>query len=200
MASSSSTDPHSHRRRLIALAGAATVLVVALVAVLALRAGGDGDGDGPAAAPRYRSADRAFTVAVPAGWRAAGAKELSGTPSRPAAVLRRTDRRGVVVIRKRATLARSSRSLTRDLTAQLGRRLPGLKPVGARTVRLASGPAYVYTFARPSAGTVHSIAVAPRRGGTYTIDGVASARARDAAAQIGSIVRSFDTTDPVPSS
>jgi hypothetical protein len=197
MASSSSTDHRSHRR-LIALAGAATVLVVALVAVLALRAGGDGDG--PAAAPRYRSADRAFTVAVPAGWRAAGAKELAGTPSRPAAVLRRTDRRGVVVIRRRATLARSSRSLTRDLSAQLGRRFPGLKPVGARTVRLASGPAYVYTFARPSAGTVHSIAVAPRRGGTYTIDGVASARARDAAAQIGSIVRSFDTTDPVPSS
>jgi len=198
MASSSSTDPRSHRRRLIALAGAATVLVVALVAVLALRA--DGDGDGPAAAPRYRSADRAFTVAVPAGWRAAGTAELAGTPSRPAAILRRTDRRGVVVIRKRPELARSSRSLTRELTAQLRRRFDGLEPVGARTVRLASGPAYVYTFARPSAGTVHSIAVAPRRGGTYTIDAVASAGAPDAAAQIGSIVRSFDTSDPVPSS
>jgi hypothetical protein len=181
----------------MAVAGAATVVAVAvaLVAVLVLRSGGDRD-----AAPRYRSADRAFSVTVPGGWRAAGAKELAATASSPAAVLRRTDRRGVVVIRKRAALARSSRSLTRDLTAQLERRFPGLQPVGARTVRLASGPAYVYTFARPSAGTVHSIAVAPRRGGTYTIDGVASARARDAAAQIGSIVRSFDTTDPVPSS
>ena len=195
MASSSSTDPRTHRRRLIAVAGAAAgLLAVALVAVLALRSGGEDP------APRYRSADRAFSVAVPAGWRAAAARELAATPSAPSAVLRRTDRRGVVVIRKRPELARSSRSLTRELTAQLRRRFDGLEPVGARTVRLASGPAYVYTFARPSAGTVHSIAVAPRRGGTYTIDAVASAGAPDAAAQIGSIVRSFDTSDPVPSS
>jgi hypothetical protein len=195
MASSSFTDPRPHRRRLIGIAGAATVLALALVAVLVLRPGGDDD-----RAPRYRAADRAFSVALPAGWRAADAKELAAAPSKPAAVLRRADERGVVVIRKRPALARSSRSLTRDLTAQLARRLPGTKPVGARTVRLASGPAYVYTFARPSAGTVQSIAVAPRRGATYTIDAVASSGARDAAAQIGTIVRSFDTSDPVPSS
>jgi hypothetical protein len=194
MASLSSTDPRPHRRRLIGAAGAAAVLVAALAAVLALRSGGDD------AAPRYRAADGAFSVVLPAGWRAAGAKELAAEPSAPAAVLRRADRRGTVVIRKRPALARSSRSLTRDLTAQLGRRFPGLKPVGARTVRLASGPAYVYTFARPSAGTVQSIAVAARRGGTYTIDAVAPSGARDAAAQIGAIVRSFDTPDPVPSS
>ena len=194
MASSSSTDPRPHRRRLIFVAGAAAVLAAALVAVLTLRAGGDDS------APRYRSVDRAFSVALPAGWRAAGAKELAAAPSKPTAVLRRADRRGVVVIRRRPPLQRSSRSLTRDLTAQLGRRFKGLEPVGARSIRLASGPAYVYTFARPSAGTVHSIAVAPRRGGTYTIDAVVSAGARDAAAQIGAIVRSFDTTDPVPSS
>ena len=195
MASSSSTDPRPHRRRLTLVAGAAALVAVALVAVLVLRPGGDDD-----RAPRYRSADRAFSVVLPAGWRAAGAKELAAAPSKPAAVLRRADRRGVVVIRRRPPLQRSSRSLTRDLTAQLGRRFEGLQPVGARSVRLASGPAYVYTFARPSAGTVQSIAVAPRRGGTYTIDAVASAGARDAAAQIGAIVRSFDTTDPVPSS
>jgi hypothetical protein len=194
MASSSSTDPRSHRR-LIGAVGAAAVLLAALAAVLALRSGGDA-----AATPRYRSADRAFSVVLPAGWRAAAPRELVAAPSAPAAVLRRADRRGVVVIRKRPPLARSSRSLTRELTAQLRRRFDGLRPVGARTVRLASGPAYVYTFARPSAGTVHSIAVAPRRGGTYTIDAVASAGSRDAAAQIGSIVRSFDTSDPVPSS
>jgi hypothetical protein len=196
MASSSSTDPRSHRR-LIGAIGAAAVLLAALAAVLALRSGGRDDA---AATPRYRSADRAFSVVLPAGWRAAAPRELVAAPSTPAAVLRRADRRGVVVIRKRPPLARSSRSLTRELTAQLRRRLDGLRPVGARTVRLASGPAYVYTFARPSAGTVHSIAVAPRRGGTYTIDAVAPAGSRDAAAQIGSIVRSFDTSDPVPSS
>jgi hypothetical protein len=195
MASSSSTDPRPHRRRLIGIAGAATVLAIALVGVLVLRSGGDDD-----RVPRYRPADRSFSVVLPAGWRAAGAAELAAAPAKRAAVLRRADRRGVVVIRRRPPLQRSSRSLTRDLTAQLRRRFKGLEPVGARSIRLASGPAYVYTFARPSAGTVQSIAVAPRRGGTYTIDAVASAGARDAAAQIGAIVRSFDTTDPVPTS
>jgi hypothetical protein len=193
MTSSSSTDPRP-RRRLIGTAGALAVLAVGLVAVLALRSGGDEP------TPRYRSADRTFSVALPSGWRAASAAELKRAPAAPAAILRRSDRRGLVVIRRRPALARSTRSLTRDLTAQLRRRFSGLEPVGARTVRLASGPAYVYTFARPSAGTVQSLAIAPRRGSTYTIDAVASAGARDAAAQIGSILRSFDTSDPVPSS
>jgi hypothetical protein len=196
MASSSSTDPRprSRRRRLTVAAGAVALVAVALAAILAVRSGGEEP------APRYHPADRAFSVVLPPGWRAAGAQELAATSSAPAAVLRRADRRGVVVVRKRPALARSSRSLTRELTVQLGRRFGGLKPVGARTVRLASGPAYVYTFARPSAGTVQSLAVAPGRGATYTIDAVASAGARDAAAEIGSIVRSFDTSDPVPSS
>ena len=65
---------------------------------------------------------------------------------------------------------------------------------------LAGGPVYVYTFARPSAGRVQSIAVAPRAGRTYTLDAVAGAGARDVAAQVGAIVRSFDTTDPAPRS
>jgi hypothetical protein len=193
MTSSSSTDPRPRRRLLIGAAGALTVLAVALAAVLVLRGGED-------PAPRYRSADRAFSVVLPDGWRAATAAELEAAPSAPAAILRRGDRRGLVVIRRRPALARSTRSLTRDLTTQLRKRFSGLKPVGARTVQLASGPAYVYTFARPSAGTVQSLAVAPRGDRTYTIDAIASADARDAAAQIGSIVRSFDTPDPVPSS
>jgi hypothetical protein len=194
MTSSSSTDPRPRRRLLIGAAGALTVLAVGLAAVLVLRGGGENP------APRYRSADRAFSVVLPDGWRAATAAELEAAASAPAAILRRGDRRGLVVIRRRPALARSTRSLTRDLTAQLRKRFSGLKPVGARTVQLASGPAYVYTFARPSAGTVQSLAVAPRGDRTYTIDAIASADARDAAAQIGTIVRSFDTPDPVPSS
>ena len=66
--------------------------------------------------------------------------------------------------------------------------------------RAPGGPAYVYTFARPAAGRVQSIAVAPRAGRTYTLDAVAGAGARDVAAQVGAILRSFDTTNPVPHS
>jgi hypothetical protein len=54
----------------------------------------------------------------------------------------------------------------------------------------------VYTFARPKAGTVQSIAVAPLADRTYTLDAVTTAGARDVAAQIGAIVRSFDASTP----
>jgi hypothetical protein len=171
----------------IAVAVAVAALTV-LAAVLALAGGGDRP------VQRVRSADGRFSVVVPDGWRALRGRELRAVPSTPAAVLRRTDGRAVVIVRERPALARSSRSLTRDLTARLGRRFRGLRPVTARTIALPGGPAYVYTFARPAAGRVQSIAVAPRGAHTYTLDAVAGAGATDAAAQVGAILRSFDTT------
>ena len=190
MASSSSADRAARRRHLlIGAAAAAAVLVASVVAVLALRPHAD-----DARAPRFRAADKGFSVVVPDGWRALRGRELAAGPSAPAGVLRRADGRAVVIVRERAPLARSTRSLTSDLTAQLGRRFRGLKPVTARTIALPGGPAYVYTFARPSAGRVQSIAVAPRGNRTWTLDAVAGAGAPDAAAEVGAILRSFDTT------
>ncbi|MEA2267931.1 MAG: hypothetical protein QOD55_45 [Solirubrobacteraceae bacterium] len=198
MAISSFADPvtalvRTGRRRAIAVAVALVVLAGAVAAILAATSGEQG-------APRFQAVDRSFSVALPEGWRALGDRELRAMPSAPAAVLRREDRRGMIVIQRRAALERSSRSLTRDLTRQLSRRFDGLQPVGARTVPLRSGTGYVYTFARPAAGTVQSIAVAPAGDRTYTMDAVAGAGAPDVAAQIGAIVRSFDIPDPVPSS
>jgi len=139
MATSSSTDParglRPRRPALIAAAVALAFAVAAVGAVLAPRPGADD----ATATPRFRAADRSFSVALPAGWRADTARTLRTVPSAPAAVLRRADRRGLVVIRRRPALRRSGRPLARDLTAQLGRRFRGLRPVGARTVRLASG-------------------------------------------------------------
>lgn len=195
MASSSSADRPARRRQiLIAAAGAFAVLAAIAVAVLALRPHG---AEAPA---RYRSADKAFSVVLPDGWRALRGGELRAVPSAPAAVLRRADGRAVVVVHERPALRRSARSLTRDLTAELGRRFRDMRPVTARTIALPGGPAYVYTFARPTARRVQSIAIAPRAGRTFTLDAVAGAGSADAAAQVGAILRSFDTTDPAPRS
>jgi hypothetical protein len=194
MATSSSAD-RTPNLRLIAAAGAAIVLA-AIVAVVALRPHG-ADAAKPA---RFQSADHKFSLALPDGWRAVRGAELAKTASAPAAVLRRTDGTGLVIVHERPALAGSSRSLTRDLTAQVTRRFRGVQPVSARTVALPGGPAYVYTFARPAAGRVQSIAVAPRAGRTYTLDAVAGSGARDVAAQVGAILRSFDTTNPAPRS
>jgi hypothetical protein len=196
MATSSSAEPTTApapaprpRRRLLIGAAAALLVVAAVAAALALRSGGD-------EAQRHRAPDRSFSVALPAGWKALSSRQLDDIPSTPAAVLRREDRRGLVVVRRQPALDRNSRSLTRDLTRQLRRRFRGLEPVGARTVQLESGPAYVYTFARPKAGTVQSIAVAALPDRTYTLDAVTGAGARDVAAEIGAIVRSFDASAP----
>ena len=197
MASSSFADLLTTRRGgLIAAVAGALVALTAIVAVLALR-----HGDAAAQQPaRFQSADRTFSLALPAGWHALQGAELAKTPSAPAAVLRRTDGTGVVVVHERPALAGSSRSLTNALTAQVRRRFRDVQPVSARTVALPGGPAYVYTFARPAAGRVQSIAVAPRAGRTYTLDAVAGSGARDVAAQVGAILRSFDTTNPAPRS
>jgi hypothetical protein len=199
MATSSFADPSTHfaprvRRPLILAVAGAGVLVV-LAAVLLLRAGGDDH-----APARFTAPGKAFSVVLPDGWRALDARELRAVPGVPAAVLRRADGSGVVVIRRRAALEGNRRSLTRELTAQIARRFRDVRPVTARTVKLTGGAAYVYTFARPTAGRVQSLAVAPRAGRTYTLDAVAGAGARDVAAQIGAIVRSFDTTDHAPRS
>src|SRR4051794_29383341 len=195
MASSSFADRIPKPHLIAAVAGIAVVLAAA-AAALALRPHG-GDAAKPA---RFQSADHKFSLALPDGWRALHGAELADVPSAPAAVLRRTDGTGVVVVHERPALARSSRSLTKALTAQVTRRFRDVKPVSARTVALPGGPAYVYTFARPTAGRVQSIAVAPRAGRTYTLDAVAGSGAHDVAAQVGAILRSFDTTNPAPRS
>jgi hypothetical protein len=204
MAISSSADPviasapspvARHRVLLIAVGAVVAVLAIAAVAATVLVH----PKDKPAPA-RFHAAGGAFSVVVPDGWRALHGRELRAVASAPAAVLRRTDGHAVVVVHERPALARSRRSLTRELTAQLARRFTDLRPVTARTIALPGGPAYVYTFARPAAGRVQSLAIAPRAGRTYTLDAVAPAGATDAAAQVGAILRSFDTTDPAPRS
>jgi hypothetical protein len=200
MATSSFADPSvpRGRRRLPFQPIAAAVVMAALAAIVAAIALHPAHrADAPV---RHTAADKTFSVVVPDGWRALSQAELRDVPGVPAAVLRRTDGSGLVVVRERPALARNRRSLTRDLTAQIARRFTGAEPVTSRTVRLAGGPVYVYTFARPTAGRVQSIAVAPRAGRTYTLDAVAGAGARDVAAQVGAILRSFDTTNHAPRS
>jgi hypothetical protein len=203
MATSSFADPpvapapRGRRRLPFQLLGGALVAaaLAAIVAAVALHPSRRADGP-----VRHTAADKTFSVVVPDGWRALSQAELREVAGVPAAVLRRTDGSGVVVVRERPALAGNHRSLTRDLTAQIARRFTGVRPVTSRTVTLAGGPAYVYTFARPTAGRVQSIAVVPRAGRTYTLDAIAGAGARDAAAQVGAIVRSFATTNPAPRS
>jgi hypothetical protein len=169
-----------------ALAGALAVLAVLTVVGLM---SGSGSGSGAAAPGVYTAAGHAFTIGVPAGWSALHGAELARVPGSPAAVLRRADGRGVVIVRRTGAVTGDLRWIARRLTAQLGRRLPGFRLVGARIGRVRAGDAFLYTFVRR--GVAQSLAVTTVRGATYRIDTVVPAGSPDAARQAGAAVSSF---------
>jgi hypothetical protein len=159
-----------------ALAGA-----LALLAAMGLVRLADGGGHSASRAAEF-SGD-GFTIGVPSGWSAA--RGGAGT----AAVLKRADGRGLVIVRQIPAVHGDLRALARDLTAQLRGRVDGFKLVNARLGRIRSGGAFLYTFLR--AGRVQSIAVTIVRGRTYRVDSIVAASAPDAARQAGAIVGSF---------
>jgi hypothetical protein len=168
-----------------ALAGALAVLAVLTVVGLA-----GGSASRPATGPGVYSAEgHAFTIGVPAGWSALHGVELARVPGAPAAVLRRADGRGLVIVRRTGAVSGDLRGIARGLTAQLERRLPGFRLVGARIGRVRAGAAFVYTFVR--GGTAQSLAVTTVGGATYRIDSVVPAGSPGAARQAAAAVSSF---------
>lgn len=168
---------------------AAAVLGAALLALVGAMTNGEGGEGGERARAARPSAtwtapDRSFSIATPKGWKAVAAGPA-------ATVLQRTDRRGLVVIRRRAAVRGSFAALTRTLTRRLDSKLPDFWPAGARVARLGTGRGLVYTFVRRDAGTVQSIVVAPAGERSYTLDLVAPGDARDVARELGGMVRSF---------
>lgn len=181
-AAAAALAPRLRRPRPATAVAVALALLVAVAGLGAALAGGEDAGPRTLAGP-------GFALEHPASWRAATPAELAATPSRPLAVLRRSDRRGVVVVRQGGPLRGSLESLGRGLGRRLERRLPGVRPVGARVVQLATGPALSYTFVRGP--VAQSIVVAPIGGRTVTIESVARGDADDVAREIGALVRSL---------
>lgn len=134
----------------------------------------------------FTAGDGSFSVSYPTGWKAAAA----GTS---AAVIQRTDHRGVVMVRERPPLRGSLASLVKGLPGELRKRFPDFHPVGASAARLSTGPAVVYTFVRTKTDTVQTIVIAPTARRSFTLEVVAPGKAHDAAREAGQIVRSLKT-------
>jgi hypothetical protein len=164
---------------------AAALALVACLAVALVAGGGGAGADGDV----RTLAGPGFELDRPAGWSLAAPAELARTPDRPVAILRRPDRRGVVVVRARGPLAGPLPALASELGRELGARMPGMRPVGARVVRLATGDALSYTFVRGA--VVQSVVVAPVGARTVTIESVARGGDAALARELGGIVRSL---------
>ena len=174
------------RRALVAAVPALAGALAVTLALVLLSSSGSGR---PATPARFTAPGHAFSVVLPPGWRAVAPRELAALPSRPAAVLRRADHRGLVVVQRIAPIKADARSLTRSLTKRLRARLGDVKVAGARLVTLRRGTAYVYTFVRGA--TVQSVAVVASARATYAINAVVAGSAPDVARQVGEIVGSF---------
>ncbi len=168
-------------------------LLAALLALLAAGFAARAEDRGPAPRPalaasgaaaqapvRWTAPDKTFTVEVPARWRV--------EHGAAATVLQRPDRRGTVVVRRGTRLEQSPQALARGLDRRLRARLGAIRPLGTRS--LDSG-GLLYTFIRPGADTVQSVAVIPARRATYTLDAVVSGADEAAAREVGAMVRSF---------
>lgn len=165
---------HDTRRILLAmvLAAAATLAAVGLL-----------HGDHPARAHVYTAPGHAYAIAYPRDW----SVQRGAVP-----VLRSPDRRAMIVVRPAATPASAPLSkLAAGLTAELKRRLPDFRPVGARVAPTRGGAAFLYTFARTRARLVQSVMVARVRGRAYSLYAVAPAGAPALARQTGAILGTF---------
>jgi hypothetical protein len=177
-------------RRLTTLAVALSAIAGAL-ASLAVMSLVSPAGHAGSAASSHTAPGRAFTVSVPAGWRALSSSELAAIPARPAAVLRRGDGHGLVVIRRTAPVRATGARLVHDLGSRLRNRFPGFRVVNARFTRVRGGRAFVYTFERDPSRTAQTVALASVNGKAYEIDAVVPSGAPGAARDAGAIVASF---------
>jgi hypothetical protein len=180
----------THRRTAAAVVGSALAGALAVLALIGFvkLVGGSGD-----SAPNrtYTAPHNAFSIAIPTGWSAMTGAELARVPGTPAAVLRRGDGRGLVIVRRTGAVRGDLRAVARSLTAQLRARFPGFRLVGARFGRVRAGGAFLYTFVRGPKSVAQSLALTRVRGATYRIDTVVAGDAPDAARQAGAAIGSF---------
>lgn len=170
--------------------------VLALVAAIAgatITAGvliATGETSRPQRAKELRGPD--FSLAYPAGWKPVPATDLTRVDGRPAAIVRRGDGKGIVVVRRKAAPRdQTLRALTADLTKGLDGRFADFRFVSSRVARVRGGTAFLYTFVRTREKTAQSIALVRVGKTTFTLDAVAAAGDPRAAREVAAVVRSF---------
>ena len=199
MEASGSSPAGPFRGRPLRLAALLVVIAAVVFAVLALTGGDDSDDDGGSGSGPGSTtvtvpgpAGDEFTLEAPAGWTAVTDEQRQALPGRPLSVLRRDDQQGLVVVNVQAGRVRNFDKQVKTLDRRLDKAIPDFRKVGARIVRVKSGRALLYSYARSKRGTAHTLLVIPAGNRTYTVNGTVPAGANDAARELGKILLSFD--------
>jgi hypothetical protein len=177
----------SRRRRL--LIGALAGIAIAVAAFFIVRALTENDNEGGT----LKSASAGFTLHYPSGWKPVSKGQLARTTGTPLAMLRQTDRRGILVVNRQARPTSDFSKVSAQLDRQLSKRLPDFKKVSSHTVGIKAGQAFLYSYIRTRRGTVHTTVVVPAGSRGYTLNAVVAVGAPEVARQVGAIIRSFDT-------
>jgi hypothetical protein len=177
------------RRRPLWVVLLAAVAGAAIAAGLLIGMGGDAPAK-PKGATELRGPG--FALAYPARWKPVPAAQAAGVPGHPAAIVRRSDGKGIVIVRRKSAPAdQTLRKMTRDLSAGLERRFTDFRFVSARVTQVRGGTAFLYTFVRTRQKTAQSIALVKVGKNNFTLDAVAASGDPRAAREVAAIVRSF---------
>jgi hypothetical protein len=182
-------EPRKRRFGTAAMLAAVLAAVAAVVVAVVLITGG---GDDNKAGKVSGSKAAPFTISYPADWRPLSKAELGKLPGKPAAVIRRRDGKGFVVIRSEPGKAQSFRRLQADLTSELKQRVPDFKERSSKVVKIKAGQALFTTYIRKKTGTVHSVLVVPAGKRTFTLNSVSRGGEDRVARETGRMLLSFD--------
>ncbi len=134
-----------------------------------------------------------FVLHYPTGWTRLTAPQLAKIANVPAAGLIAEGGRALLLVRPKKPLTQSLSTLSSQLTRSLSASFTDFKLLSTGTIRTLAGPAWVYTFERSKHGLVQSEVVISTSKVAYEIDIALRGGADRAAAEIGEIVRSFQT-------
>lgn len=198
MEASGSSPAGLFRGRPLRFAVVLLVIAAIVIAVLALTGDDDDDdgaGNGGAEATTLTvegPAGDEFTLEAPPGWTAVSDEQRQALAGQPVTVLRRDDQQGLVIVNVQAGQVKNFDKQVKALDRRLKKAIPDFRKVGARVVRVKSGRALLYSYARSRRGTAHTLLVVPAGDRSYTINGTVPAGANDAAREMGQILLSFD--------
>ena len=142
---------------------------------------------GPSQAP--------FAMRYTNDWTALSAEQLREAGDAPPLTgLRRTDGSGVLSVTLRGPIKGGIASLESRLPAELARRFDDFQLQTIRRIEVAAGPALYTSWTRTESGRVQSQLVVPvSNKRSFSVDVVLGSEAKDAAAEVGGMFRTFDT-------
>lgn len=177
--------PRPGKRLLIGIATAVPLAAAIFMLVVAI-------GDDSGQQPVKGSSDAAFKLNVPDTWVTLSGKEVEKMPGKPLTVLRRKDGLGFLIVREEGAAPKSFEAFTRQLDKEFKQRIPDFQRRSVRTLKVAAGPAFFYSYIRKKEGTVNSVVIVPNGNRSYAINTVAKGGENDVAKELGKMIVSFD--------